>query len=163
MYKPGVNNFSGQVLDLILNNILRFPIPVELIRLDEDMPKSELISLLVLHKRGPIIMSELAQELAVPLSTSTGVADRLVKKGLVERDRSPEDRRIVQIRLTDEGARLAAQIQDRVSAFMDKVTSVLTEEERNLLLGLAAKVIKAFASLETDKASNSGIRRIPLE
>ncbi len=59
--------------------------------------------LVMLGKNGEMIMREVAEFLQVPMSTATGIVDKLIEKGLVIRDYSSEDRRIVIIRLSKEG------------------------------------------------------------
>jgi DNA-binding MarR family transcriptional regulator len=50
-------------------------------------------------------MSDLAQRVMVPPSSLTRVVDRLVARGLVSRERSGEDNRVVHAALTDMGRR----------------------------------------------------------
>src|SRR5262245_56572220 len=52
------------------------------------------------------IMSAIAGAIRLSMSTLTGLIDRLCEKKLVKRDRSNEDRRIVQVELTEEGREL---------------------------------------------------------
>ena len=51
--------------------------------------------------REPVRMSEVARSIGVTLATLTVACDKLVSKGLVRRVRSQEDRRVVNIMLTD--------------------------------------------------------------
>ena len=53
--------------------------------------------------REPVRMSEVARSIGVTLATLTVACDKLVAKGLVRRVRSQEDRRVVNIMLTDKG------------------------------------------------------------
>ena len=54
--------------------------------------------MVILDSGERMMMSNLAESLGVPLSTATHTVDRLVAKGLVERNRSEEDRRVVEVR-----------------------------------------------------------------
>lgn len=51
-------------------------------------------------------MSDLAERVMAPPSTLTRRVDRLVRDGLVSRDRRPTDSRVVVVRLTEEGRHL---------------------------------------------------------
>ncbi|MDO5141661.1 MAG: MarR family transcriptional regulator [Eubacteriales bacterium] len=51
----------------------------------------------------PVRMSRVAQAVGVTLATLTVACDRLEAKGLVQRARSCQDRRVVHITLTDKG------------------------------------------------------------
>jgi MarR family transcriptional regulator, organic hydroperoxide resistance regulator len=59
---------------------------------------------------GDLSLSELGEHMSAHNSTMTGLVDRMVRGGLVERVRSTEDRRVVRIRLTDHGRELAQSV-----------------------------------------------------
>ena len=48
-------------------------------------------------------MGQLSDHMNFPMSTATGIVDRLVKKGYIERGKSDSDRRIVVITLSEKG------------------------------------------------------------
>jgi DNA-binding MarR family transcriptional regulator len=61
--------------------------------------------LLALSRVGELSAGQLAAETALTPATVTQMVDTLSAAGLVERSRSERDRRVVTIRLTDEGLR----------------------------------------------------------
>jgi DNA-binding MarR family transcriptional regulator len=61
----------------------------------EGISKTEMIVLWQFHKRGFPRVTELSAELGLPPSTLTGILDRLVAGGWLERVDDPEDRRAV--------------------------------------------------------------------
>ena len=56
-------------------------------------------------------LSSLSERIRAQNSTVTGIIDRMEREGLVRRERSTADRRVVHIRLSDKGQKLAKQIQ----------------------------------------------------
>ena len=48
-------------------------------------------------------MSDLARDLGLPPSSVTGIVERLVSAGKVERESDPDDRRVVRVTLTRQG------------------------------------------------------------
>jgi len=54
---------------------------------------------------GDCTMGELAHKLGITLSAATGLVDRLIQRGLVERESGKDDRRVVYVRLADAGRR----------------------------------------------------------
>ncbi len=68
-----------------------------------DIPMSQMRVLIQLYLGGKANMARLAGVLGVKLPTVTGLVDRLVERGLVQREDSPDDRRLVVIRLSDHG------------------------------------------------------------
>src|SRR5215216_1718717 len=59
----------------------------------------------VLEHHGELPMSRLADLLDVSVSNATGLIDRMEERGLVDRVRVPDDRRVVIVRASAEGAR----------------------------------------------------------
>ena len=64
--------------------------------------------LAVLEADGPLAMSKLAEALDVSVASATGIIDRMEQRGLVERRREPDDRRVVLVHRTDSGIRSSA-------------------------------------------------------
>src|SRR5882672_5876399 len=64
----------------------------------------------LLEQIGDLSLSELSEKIRAQNSTVTGIIDRMEREGLVTRERSKEDRRVVHIRLTTKGAELARDI-----------------------------------------------------
>ncbi len=85
-------------------------------------------------------MTETAEILSVTTGTLTVAVDRLVRKGYVDRQRDPSDKRIVRIRLTKKG-RLAFRLHLKFHTLLvDRITKPLAEHERNLLLRVLSTV-----------------------
>jgi DNA-binding MarR family transcriptional regulator len=80
----------------------------------------------VLEHHGDLPMSRLAEMLDVSLSNATGLIDRMEERGLVERSRVPDDRRVVIVRASPEGARQRDEIealkQDGMRAILERLT-----------------------------------------
>src|SRR5512137_319741 len=64
--------------------------------------------LAILELDGPLTMHGLAEAMDVSQASTTGIVDRMEQRGLVERQRDDDDRRVVRVALTDEGRRLIA-------------------------------------------------------
>jgi MarR family transcriptional regulator, organic hydroperoxide resistance regulator len=65
----------------------------------------------LLEQLGDLSLSSLSSRIKAQNSTVTGIIDRMEREGLVKRERSEADRRIVLIRLTPKGRRLADAIE----------------------------------------------------
>jgi DNA-binding MarR family transcriptional regulator len=80
----------------------------------------QFLVMMVLWEDDDISVGTLADRLDLPANGLAPVLDRLVKAGLVERQRDPSDRRVHRMRLTeagrelqDEGARIAGEVRCR--------------------------------------------------
>ncbi len=79
----------------------------------------------LLDHHGDVPMSRLADLLDVSLSNATGLVDRMEERGLVERVRVPDDRRVVLVRVAAEGVRVRDEVeamrQDRMRAILARL------------------------------------------
>jgi DNA-binding MarR family transcriptional regulator len=82
----------------------------------------------------------LAEALAVPISTISSALDRLERRGLVERRRTPDDRRVVYIDLTARGRRLAVRLRDAHVENCRSMLARLDPGEREEFLRMAASI-----------------------
>ena len=96
-----------------------------------------------LHHLGPLALGELAEKLLVTGGNVTFVMDRLEALGLVYRDRSNEDSRVVMAKLTPEGRELIEARFSQHATFIDSLTEALTREEREDLRHLLKKLGKS--------------------
>jgi DNA-binding MarR family transcriptional regulator len=71
--------------------------------LDDDVTLAQYRALVVLETRGPQRAADLAGALDVTPGTASRMIERLVRKGLVRRTRSRDDRRTVRVQLTEVG------------------------------------------------------------
>lgn len=76
---------------------------------------------------------EIAEELKLENSTISGVLERMEKKELIVRKISKEDRRFVEIRLTDKGKGLQEPVLRTVEEVNRDVLSVMSEQEQETL------------------------------
>ena len=102
--------------------------------------KPEISMIETLGRYGPMIMSELADNARLSLSTATGLIDALVSKGLVKRERSEEDRRIVRVELTETGRVSYEQALEVRLGMVRGMLGALNREEQELLVGLFRKI-----------------------
>ncbi len=89
---------------------------------------------------GPLHQNELGEKILKSSGNMTLVIDNLVKRGLVLRERSVQDRRYIQIHLTSEGSEL---ISTMFPKHVDKVVSAfdcLSEGEQLELARLCKKL-----------------------
>lgn len=78
---------------------------------DRSVSKLNLHVLILLDANGPQSMSQLATLADVALPNLTGIIDRMVERGLVERARDDTDRRVVVIHSTAKGRSYVEQLE----------------------------------------------------
>jgi DNA-binding MarR family transcriptional regulator len=72
-------------------------------RMGDSFSMTQFRTLYALYSRGPQKAADMAEILCVTSGAITGLADKLIMKQLVERQRSEDDRRVVYLRITDQG------------------------------------------------------------
>jgi DNA-binding MarR family transcriptional regulator len=83
-----------------------------------------------LVKRSPgLSLAELAAEEGISPPAMSGHVDRLERVGLLERERSTDDRRRVGLRLTDEGERLMRRVRARRTTWLANRLRMLEPDE----------------------------------
>ena len=78
-------------------------------------------------------LTDLGDRLIIRPPSVTGVVDRLVKMGLVERTSVANDRRAKVVSLTDAGREMVARLRDAMPGQAESILSALSPEERELL------------------------------
>jgi DNA-binding MarR family transcriptional regulator len=89
-------------------------------------------------------MKELAARLRVEPSTATRAVQRLESDGLVERFTSPQDGRVVLVRITEEGRRRHDAVAERRSIAMMHILSEFDPQERAQLADLMDRLIASI-------------------
>ena len=85
-------------------------------------------------------MREIAAFLRVADSTVTMLVDKLVKKKLVKRELSDEDRRIIKILLTDGGKEIYQEHLKGYQKFCRGMLRTLEEKEQDVYVELMKKI-----------------------
>lgn len=89
---------------------------------------------------GPLCQRELAAKVLKSAGNMTTVVDNLQRRGLVERKREAEDRRVVTVYLTDRGEAVIRDAFPRVVTALVGAFSVLTADEQKQLAALCRRL-----------------------
>ena len=98
------------------------------------------ILVLLMQRKGPMRLGEIARETALTAATTSDAVSTLETKGLVEKRRALDDGRALAVRLTARGrtaAKRAAQWPD----FLAKAVGTLRDEEQTLFYRTLLKTI----------------------
>lgn len=105
-------------------------------------------------------LSSLSERIRAQNSTVTGIIDRMEREGLVRRERSTTDRRVVHIRLSEKGKKLAREIEvEPMEIFRGALLGLSRDDVHDLLriLGKLQKYVRAKVS-ETSRAQGGDER-----
>lgn len=105
-----------------------------------DLTPLQFAALMKLREVGPVSQNQLGRLTAMDPNTVQGVVLRLVRRRLVMRQASPDDRRRKLLSLTPTGAQLAERLVAEGFAVSEETLAPLTEAERRCFLELLAKL-----------------------
>jgi DNA-binding MarR family transcriptional regulator len=133
---PVVNQpvpLSGPLLDHLAR---RIRLRAESVLAPLGMRPRHLVALTVLHSRGGCAQQELAVTLEMDGTNIVGLLNELEAEKLIERRRSPEDRRRHVVELTDAGVRRLAKAEFALAAAEEEVLGALDRTQRETLQSL---------------------------
>ena len=107
---------------------------------EQDLSLTQLRVLGILRDRQPT-MADLASYLGLERSTVSGLIDRAVQRGLVQKDADPADGRSVRVSLTEPARRRESRMIAEIGELMAPLTDRLNTSERKRLTDLLAKVL----------------------
>jgi DNA-binding MarR family transcriptional regulator len=127
--------------------------------IDDTVTLPQFRTLVALAAKGSQNVGVLAEELAVHPSTATRMCDRLVSRGLIEREQSPESRREVLVRLTPAGSRLLARVTANRRRAIRQVVANVPEDQRETMVD-ALQAFSDAAGEVPDQAWTAGWDRL---
>jgi DNA-binding MarR family transcriptional regulator len=99
----------------------------------------QMLCLREIATRGSLTTGSLALAVALSPATLTGILDRLEVRGLVSRERRPEDKRRVLVSLTPIGRQMSQELpsplQDR---FSERMTELSADDQAAIRMALAS-------------------------
>jgi DNA-binding MarR family transcriptional regulator len=121
---------------------------LEQVTAKEGLSHSQAAALGVLNTAAkPLPLSHLARFLTQEAQSTTELADRLERRGLVRRTRDARDRRLVLLELTDDGRKMYERLQPGIAEGGESLFSGLSEKQREQLATLLRPVRERAASL----------------
>lgn len=108
-------------------------------RFDSTLPRFDLMAQLDRNPDG-LKMKDLSQRLMVTGGNVTGLTDKLVDEGLVERRDDPRDRRAYSVHLTAAGKQMFSRMANEHEGWVIGLFSGLDHDEKIRFLGLLNKL-----------------------
>jgi len=120
-----------------------------------DLTYAQWLPLFKLSLRDTCTVASLARDLETDPASMTRSLDRMEAKGLVLRERSTVDRRVVQLKLTPEGQRIAALVPPVLADVLNGHMSDFTHDEWQLLLSMLRRMLANGEALRQQRGSDA--------
>lgn len=119
------------VIKSVINKYNEFLAPL-------DLTYTQYLVMMILWNYGDIEMKNLCERVCLDSNTLSPVVNRLIKKGYVVKNKSPQDKRIVIISATTQGKLLKEQaepIQEKIRSLVN-----VSENEKMELIKMLTKI-----------------------
>src|SRR3954469_8044486 len=133
---------SGALLDHLAR---RMRLRAESVLAPLGLRPRHLVALTVLRARDGITQQALSSTLEMDGTNIVGLLNELEAEDLIERRRSPEDRRRHVVELTGTGVRLLAKAELALAEAEDEVLAALDATQRETLYGLLQQAMRGHA------------------
>jgi len=110
---------------------------------DDPLEPGQMDALDVLVRRDRT-MKELADRLRIDPSSATRAVQRLVADGLADRYASPDDGRVVMVRISDSGRARHGVVDERRAEAMALILGAFAPDERSALADLLDRFVQAL-------------------
>lgn len=98
-------------------------------QIDSDLTSDQHYTLRYINRVGSCTSTELADEFKVKKSAITAIINRLWEKGLIQRTRDENDRRVVYLTLTDKGNELFLKSEERIHKLVESLINRFDQAE----------------------------------
>ncbi|HMW24620.1 MAG TPA: MarR family transcriptional regulator [Burkholderiaceae bacterium] len=117
---------------------------------DSGITPVQFATLAAAYDQPGLDQRSLAAAIRFDTSTIGGVIDRLEKRGLIQRNAAPHDRRLRLLTVTPEGEALLAGVLPRVHAVQERLLAPLEAAERPQFIALMRRVVDAHGEAALD-------------
>ena len=147
----------GEITDDFMDSILVFSR-----RLGKDAPHPggrqfdpSRFVLKKVHELGPVRMSEIGRHMEISKPYMTALVNKLIREGLAERVLDPDDRRVVMIRITDDGRNVLSEFTRIARETVIRKLSSLDSEDISSLHQSMKSIRKIISKLDRERVAGS--------
>lgn len=124
-----------------------------------ELTPSRFFVLQMLGRCGGLTMGALQERLGLAASSVTELVDGLVGAGLAVRERSPGDRRVVQVRLTENGFGVLSELWEYRLELLQAAARALAPEQLHSLVEFLELLLQGIPGGEASSGGDCGIGR----
>lgn len=149
--KNGILNTVAEdlfsTMPLIGRSIRKKLLKTALTSFEEDIAPLHFEIMMLLEEAGTLHVAEIGERLQIARPQMTHLIDRLVELDIVERQTGTEDRRMINIMLTDKGKAVIKEHDSDIRNATREMLSCLTDEELESLSVSLRKLREIFSKL----------------
>ncbi|WP_143415092.1 MarR family transcriptional regulator [Geobacillus sp. E263] len=116
--------------------------------LDKDMTNDQYYLLRYIKKKAKCTSTELASMFGVNKSAITAMTNRLAEKGLLQRARDKNDRRVIYLTLTKKGDEWIANAEEKIHKLVESFITKFSEREIESFIQTYEKLARILQEME---------------
>lgn len=120
---------------------------------DTTLPRFDMMAQLYRSDDG-MLLGELSQRMMVSNGNVTGLVDRLVQDGLIERQVTETDRRAVRVRMTEQGRGVFAEMAEAHGEWMSEMLGEMSENDQERLWNRLGELKKSVRGALTEQKND---------
>jgi DNA-binding MarR family transcriptional regulator len=121
-------------------------------QIGSDLTNDQHYTLRYINQVGSCTSSELAEVFDVKKSAITAMITRMWEKGLIQRTRDENDRRVVYLTLTEKGNELYAKTEEKIHKLVESLITRFDQAEIQQFIETFEKLNKVLLESKDDKA-----------
>jgi len=118
---------------------------------ESNLSPTQVNALMYLYYHDMGAVSDLGGHMGISNAAASQMVDRLVQGGLFERTECPGDRRIKEIRLTEQGHKLIERGIETRRLWLADLTTALTQEQQAMIASALKILTEAALKLEGER------------
>ncbi|UVI28223.1 MarR family winged helix-turn-helix transcriptional regulator [Paenibacillus spongiae] len=116
-------------------------------QLEEGLTGPQCYILKLIMEKGHATTSQLAERMEVKPSAITVMIERLVQNGFVERNPDANDRRVIQLQLTESGKHAIFKVRQQYHSILSRLFHESDIEDREAFIGSFERIAQAASKL----------------
>ena len=126
------NSYNKAMVNILFTNNWLLEKIKTFVKSEDITPQQYNILRILRGASQPLSTLQIRERMLDKMSDTSRIVDRLIAKGLVKKEISTRDRRLVDISITEQGTELLAKLDAREDE-LDKILHPLTAEEAEIL------------------------------
>ena len=131
-----IDEYIQELRAVLLRLMVRFRHDIPELAMKAGLSPPQAMFFLSLHQTGTTSMGDISKLLGTSQGVATRMVDRLIHKGMVERKRDADDRRVVMVSLSQKGRMLAGKMTEVQTEELKQFMAGVVKEDRETLLNL---------------------------
>jgi DNA-binding MarR family transcriptional regulator len=134
MTETSISTFADEIQQLTYDLVHYYAICDRVCVEELGVTASQGYVLMALPETGSVTMNDLSVRMKLANSTMTRMVDQLIQKRMITREPDPEDRRIVRVRLTEQGQDVKIQLKKVMQDLFSQILEDIPEGEREQII-----------------------------